>query len=96
MVSDGEDFSTPVLIRTISGAMGKNARLLSFPPWLLSLAGALAGKGPEAGRLLGSLCVNAEKIRNQLDWIPPYSVEQGLAATVAWYRGSTDGSAGIS
>jgi len=87
MVSDGEDLSTPGLIMKISDAMHKRARLLRFWPWFLRLAGALTGKGPEVKRLLGSLSVDTNKIRDRLEWIPPCTVEQGIARTVAWYRG---------
>jgi nucleoside-diphosphate-sugar epimerase len=85
MVSDGEDFSTPGLVREISRAMRKKPRLLPFPPLLLRLAGALTGKGQEVDRLLGSLNVDSSKIRNSLDWVPPYTVQQGIAKTVGWY-----------
>ena len=85
MVSDGEDLSTPGLIMKLSAAMHKKSRLLRFPLWSLRLAGALTGKGPEIERLLGSLPVDTGKIRNELEWIPPYTVEQGIARTVAWY-----------
>lgn len=85
LVSDGEDVSTPGLIRGISGAMGRKPCLLPFPPALLKMAGMLAGKRQEAERLLGSLSVDISKIRNSLDWVPPYTVQQGIARTVAWY-----------
>lgn len=86
MVSDGDDLSTPDLIRRIATAMGKKACLVKCPPGLLRIAGSLAGKGPEARRLIGSLSVDSHRIQNELGWTPPYTVEQGLARTVAWYR----------
>lgn len=85
MVSDGEDFSTPGLIRSIAGAMGRKARLMVCPPMLLKLAGTMLGKGRVVQRLLGSLSVDSSKIRSQLDWEPPYTTEEGIAETVAWY-----------
>ena len=85
MVSDGEDFSTPGLIRSIAGAMGRNTRLMVCPPLLLSLAGTMLGKGQLVRRLLGSLKVDSRKIRSQLDWVPPYTTKEGIAETVAWY-----------
>jgi nucleoside-diphosphate-sugar epimerase len=89
MVSDGEDFSTPGLIKAIAGSLGRKPPLLPFPSIMLKLAGALAGKGQEAERLLGSLSVDSSKLRDRLAWVPPYTGEQGIAETVAWYREST-------
>ena len=85
MVSDGDDFSTPGLIREISRAMGKKPRLLPFPPLLLRLAGAVTGKGQEVDRLLGSLSVDTRKLRSSLDWVPPYTAQIGISKTVGWY-----------
>ena len=39
LVSDGEDVSTPELIRRIASALGRPARLLPVPPAVLRLAG---------------------------------------------------------
>ncbi len=86
LVSDGEDVSTPELLRFLAGAAGQPARLFSFPPRLLKALARLAGKGPQVDRLLGSLCVESGKIRTELNWTPPYSLQQGLQATAEWYR----------
>jgi nucleoside-diphosphate-sugar epimerase len=90
MVSDGEDLSTPELVRRIAHLMGRRARLLSVPPSLLRLAGALAGKGAEMRRLCASLTVDIAATRERLGWGPPLSAEEALARTVSWYR-STGG-----
>ena len=86
LVSDGEDISTPDLLRQLGVAMGHPARLFPCPPALLKLAGRLTGKGEQVERLLGSLRVDSSKIRRELNWTPPYTLEQGLRATAAWYR----------
>ncbi|MHB1657175.1 MAG: hypothetical protein ACYCSZ_12510 [Burkholderiales bacterium] len=57
--------------------------MFPFPPGLLTLAGKLTGKSAQIERLLGSLQIDSGKIRRELDWRPPYSLEQGLRATVA-------------
>lgn len=85
MVSDGVDLSTPALIRTIAQAMSRHGRLLPVYPSLLRLGGALLGKKAEVGRLCGSLAVDIEPTRRELDWVPPVSVEESIARTVAWY-----------
>lgn len=85
LVRDGEDISTPELIRRLAVLMGQTPRLMSFPPsWLRWLA-KLAGKSGEIERLSGSLIVDDSKIRATLGWRPPYSSAYGLRETVAWY-----------
>jgi nucleoside-diphosphate-sugar epimerase len=85
LVSDGEDLSTPELIRRIARAMNKRARLPVVPVPLLSLAGSLLGKGAEVRRLCGSLTVDIAATRSELGWSPALSVDEGLARTVEWY-----------
>ena len=85
LVSDGEDVSTPELIRLLAMQLGKRARLLSVPPGLLELAGKLVGKRAAVQRLLGSLAVDSGKIRRELGWRPPCSLDEGLRETARWY-----------
>ncbi len=93
LVSDGEDISTPDLLRQLGIAMGYPARLLPCPPALLKLAGRLVGRSDQIERLLGSLQVDSSKIRRELGWQPPYTLQQGLQATAEWYRCHRNGSA---
>ena len=86
LVCDGEDISTPELLRQLADAMGIPSRLLPCPPALLQLAGKLSGKSQQLERLLGSLQIDGDKIRRDLNWAPPYSLQQGLQATAEWYR----------
>lgn len=86
LVCDGEDVSTPDLLRQLAVAMGAPSRLLPCPATLLRLAGKLAGKSQQVERLLGSLQVDGDKIRRDLNWVPPYLLQQGLQATAEWYR----------
>ncbi len=86
LVCDGEDVSTPDLLRQLAVSMGIPSRLFPCPPALLQLAGKLAGKSQQLERLLGSLQVDGDKIRRDLNWAPPYSLLQGLQATAEWYR----------
>ena len=90
LVSDGEDVSTAELIARIAQALGKPSRLWPCPLGLMELAGKLTGKSDEIARLLGSLCVDSNKIRSELDWTPPYTLEQGLAETARWLHGQNN------
>lgn len=83
LVSDGEDISTPELLRRLGRTMGHPARLFPLPPGLLKLGSMLFGKAEQVERLLGSLRVDSGKMRRELGWQPPYTLEQGLHATTA-------------
>ena len=81
LVSDGEDVSTPDLLRQLGTAMGHPAHLFPCPQALLRLAGRLLGKADQIERLLGSLQVDSGKIRRELNWIPPFTLQDGLRLT---------------
>lgn len=81
LVSDGEDISTPDLLRQLGAAMGCPARLLPCPPSLLKFSAGLAGMTNQVERLLGSLQVDSGKIRRELNWTPPFTLEQGIRMT---------------
>lgn len=85
LVSDGEDVSVAILIEKISQALHRNNRSFYLPPILIRVAAEMLGRSEQAASVFGSLRVNSEKIRNELGWIPPYTLEQGLCATVDWY-----------
>lgn len=81
LVCDGEDLSTSDLLRQLADGVGVPSRLFPCPAALLRLAGKLAGKSQQMGRLLDSLQVDNGKIRRELNWRPPFSLDQGLRAT---------------
>ncbi|MDI1307808.1 MAG: SDR family oxidoreductase [Methylotenera sp.] len=82
LVSDGEDISTSDLLKKLSLAMDKSPRLFPFPVALLKLAGRLVGKSDQIARIVGSLQVDSSKIRRELGWVPPFSVDEGLKVIV--------------
>ena len=84
-MSGGEDVSTPELIRRVAAALGRPARLFPFPPSLMRFAGKLLGKAEAVERLLGSLTIDSSKIRRELGWKPPYTMEEGLRETAEWF-----------
>jgi nucleoside-diphosphate-sugar epimerase len=85
MVSDGEDVSTPELIRRIAQAMGRRVNLILVPVPLLRLGAGVVGYGAEFARLCGSLAVDISATRDELGWSPPLSLDAGLGLTTAWY-----------
>jgi UDP-glucose 4-epimerase len=88
LISDGEDLSTPDLVRRLARLMHKPARLFSFSPRLLQRLSALFGMSEEVSRLCDSLCIDASPTFRQLNWQPRVSVDEGLARTVAAYQES--------
>jgi nucleoside-diphosphate-sugar epimerase len=85
LVSDGEDLSTSQLLRKMATALGKPARLLPVPSWLLEQGATLLGKQALAQRLCGSLQVDISKTRELLGWTPPVSVDKALRRTAVHF-----------
>lgn len=86
LVSDGENVSTPELIRLLALALGRCAPLIPFPPFLVRIAGKLVGKSAAVDQLLSSLVVDSGKISRELCWKPPFSMVQGLRETAEWFE----------
>jgi nucleoside-diphosphate-sugar epimerase len=88
VVSDGEDLSTPELVRRLGKALGVAPRLIAVPEPVLGAALTALGQRALVPRLLGSLTVDASRLRRELGWSPPVSVDEALARTGRWYRGA--------
>lgn len=86
LVSDGADISIAVLVKAIARSLGRNNRSFYLPLALLRTLATLSGRSDQIDRLLGSLRVNDKKIRDELGWVPPYTLEQGLRATADWFH----------
>ena len=78
LVSDGEDLSTPELVRRMAACIGKPARLVPVPTAILTLLAALLGRQEQLQRLMGSLRVDISKNAALLNWTPRCSVVDGL------------------
>lgn len=87
LLRDGEDVSTPELVRRLAHALGVPPRLVPVPAAALRLAGQLVGRAAAVERLLGSLAVDDAAIRRDLGWRPAASLDSGLAEAVAWHPG---------
>jgi nucleoside-diphosphate-sugar epimerase len=82
LVSDGQDLSTPQLLRMIANAMGRPACLFPVPVPLLRLSGRAIGRLNEVDRLVGSLQIDSSATRELLGWTPPVGVEEGIKRMV--------------
>jgi nucleoside-diphosphate-sugar epimerase len=87
LASDGDDISTPRLIRTIAAALERRTHLIPVPVPVLRFVGLVSGRVAEVERLVDSLQVDISVTRQVLGWQPPMTVDEGIARTVAWFRG---------
>ena len=85
LLSDGKDVSTAELIQKISSLLGRPSRLFSLSPDLLRFFAKVTGRSNAVNRLLDSLTVDSSKICAELNWKPPFSIEEGLMETANWY-----------
>jgi nucleoside-diphosphate-sugar epimerase len=96
-VSDGPPIATPDLVRAIARALGRPARLVSVPVGLMRVAARIGDQmarvvpavpftSANLDRVVGSLAVDSSKLSTAVGFQPPYTLDQGLAATADWYR----------
>src|SRR6202022_218293 len=83
-VADGDDPTVTELAQALGQHLHKPARLVPVPADWLRTAGRLTHRLPQVERLIGDLRVDTSHIRATLDWQPPYSTDDGLAATARW------------
>jgi nucleoside-diphosphate-sugar epimerase len=93
-LSDGIEMSTADLLRGLARASGKSVCLFPFPRsglYLLGQAGSLVTRmtgrsfgfdAPAIDKLCGSLAVDSSHFRQICGWEPPFTIEEGLKATV--------------
>ncbi len=86
LVRDGDDLSTPDLVRHLRRALGRPARLVPIPPLFLARMGGLCGRSALVSRLLGSLAIDDRLLRETLGWVPPVRADQALAETAKAFR----------
>ena len=86
LVSDKESVSTPELIQNIAQALEKRIFLLPFPIFMMKFLARLFGKSAVVDRLMQSLVIDSSKIRQELNWIPPFTMVEGLKATAEWFK----------
>ena len=86
LVSDGEDVSTPALLKLMAIALGKKAWLIPLPTVVIKQCACLIGKRAIAIRLCGSLQVDISKTRELLGWAPPVKINDALLKTAKFYK----------
>ncbi len=94
LLRDGEDISTPELIRRLRAALDRPARLVAVAPSSLRRLAGIIGRKGAAVRLFDSLTVDDGLIRSSLGWSPPLRLDEGLKLTAEWYRAPRAGPRG--
>jgi UDP-glucose 4-epimerase len=78
LVSDDHDLSTPELCRLLAKAGDYKSRIFPFPRALLWSFLIVIGKKAVYERLSGSMEINIELTKSQLNWKPPHRVKDSL------------------
>ncbi len=87
LLRDGEDISTPELLRLLALGLGKRSRMFPVPLMLLRGVAGIVGQRAAMERLTGSLRADDMPIRTELGWTPRFSLREGIMATAEWYKG---------
>jgi nucleoside-diphosphate-sugar epimerase len=85
-VADAESVSTSELVLRLARELGVVPRLFHLPAPLMRTGGMLLGRRATIARVLGTLEVDAGRFRELARWLPPFTIDQGLAATAAWWK----------
>ncbi|WP_122751520.1 NAD-dependent epimerase/dehydratase family protein [Pseudomonas atacamensis] len=86
LVSDGQDLSTPQLLKRLASALEKPPRLIAMPEWMIVWVARLFGKQALATRVCGSLQVDISKNYELLGWVPPITSDHAMRQTAAHFR----------
>ncbi len=85
-VADTLPLSTGEMVARLARLQGARSMQFPVPTGLLRWAGRLLNRQGEVARFTGSLTVSTDKIRQSLNWTPPYDTNEGLRQTVAWFE----------
>jgi UDP-glucose 4-epimerase len=82
LVCDGQDVSTPELVRALARAAGVHVALPCIPVPALRFAATMLGKRDLWQRLCSNLQIDISKARERLQWQPPVPVAAALHAAI--------------
>lgn len=82
LVSDGEDVSTPDLLRYIAFYSGVSLHLFSVPEFFFTSVGKLLGQQSALERLIGSLQIDSRPAADLFSWNRPHTLEEGIRRMV--------------
>jgi len=85
IVKDDADCSTRMIYTSICRELGKAPCFLPLPAVLGRVAGAIS---VDFRKVTSSFRVSSAKIREEIGFVPPVYMEEGIARTVRWYKRS--------
>ena len=85
-VADAESVSTSELVLRLARELDVAPHMFHVPTLVMHAGGMLLGKRASLARLLGTLEVDAGRFRELARWMPPFTTDEGLAATAAWWK----------
>jgi nucleoside-diphosphate-sugar epimerase len=85
ILKDREDYSTRTVYSAICRELGKPPRFFPVPITLVRLGGMLSD---DFRKVTGSFRVSSGKIEKEVGFSPPFSLEDGIARTVDWFKHS--------
>ncbi len=85
LAADGEDISTPELLRTIAQAMGRPLWLPAIPLRLLRWLAHFASRSADLERLTRSLQIDASRAQAVVGWRPETTLREGIGEMTDWY-----------
>jgi len=88
IVKDKEDYSTRTVYSAICRALGITPLFLPIPALAVRLGGILS---EDFRKVVSSFRVSSAKIEKEIGFVPPHSLEEGIARTVRLYRDPAHG-----
>ena len=85
IIKDQEDYSTRTIYAAICRELGRRPLFLKVPALLVKFGGKVSD---DFRKVTGSFRVSSEKIEREIGFTPPFSLEEGIAKTVRWYKDS--------
>ena len=82
LASDDRDLPVRDLYKTLCHLQQKKALMVFVAPFFLRLLGKLLGRTAQVKRLCQPLCVDIQKTKERLNWIPPVDIYSGLFQTL--------------
>ena len=84
LAGDSEQISTTRLVKEISVQLNKKNVILKIPAFILVVFKKIMPS--YYIRLWGNLLIDPEDSFNRLDFTPPYTIKEGIAETIHWYK----------
>ena len=84
LAGDSQPLSTTQLIRDMRNGFGKSPNLFVMPAIFVKVLGSI--RPSLAIRLFGSLEMDTTNTNNILNYIPPFTTQEGIQSMVTWYK----------